>query len=317
MTAESSRKRVGLALGAGSARGCAHIGVLRAIEEHGIPIDFVAGTSIGSLVGGVYASGKLSELEETMLRLDWKDILYNFFELSIPRSGLIDGKRIVEFISQFIEDQDIRDLSVPFRAVATDIVSGDEVVLEQGRLMEVIRASISVPGIFTPVQMGRHVLVDGGLVNPVPVSVARAMGADVVIAVDINADRLAPPPETIDSAPDRHDGEPVSEWRQRLSAAINERLGGIDQKVKAQLNRWTRSESGPNIFDVLGNTVRIMEAQIAETMLRATQPDVLIRPTVGHITFLEFHEAREAIREGYRAAMPALEGLRERLHRGD
>ncbi len=308
------QKKVGLALGAGAARGCAHLGVLDAIQECGVPIDYVAGTSIGSLVGGVYASGKLEELRASLLQLEWKEILYYFFEMSLPRGGLIDGKRIVEFIGEYVQDSDIQDLSIPFRAVATDVISGKEVVFDRGHMMEAIRASIAMPGIFTPVLKDDQVLVDGGLVNPVPVSVVRDMGAEFVIAVDINTNRLgAAPPDPQDVIGHTEIIEPPQEWRDRLKAKVGKRLEKIDQKVKSQLNRWNRSGGGPNIFDVLGNTIRIMEAQISESMLYVSKPDIIIRPEVGYISFMEFNKAEQAIQAGYDAAMPELEGVLKKI----
>jgi NTE family protein len=282
------------------------------LEEAGIPIDFVAGTSVGSLVGGVYASGRMESLRETLLQLEWKEILHYFFELSVPRGGLIDGKRIVEFIREYVTDSDMQDLPIPFRAVATDVMTGREVVLTDGPLMEAIRCSIAMPGIFTPVLRGGAALVDGGLVNPVPVSVVRDMGAEFVVAVDINSNRLAPPPE-VPKAEDAAPEPPSQEWRRRLSDSMNRRMEKLDSKLKSQLHRWTRGDSGPNIFDVLGNTIRIMEAQISESMLQVSKPDILIRPAVGHISFMEFNRAAEAIRAGHKAARAELEGARKRI----
>lgn len=317
MTSTNTSRKVGLALGSGAARGCAHLGVIDALNEAGVPIDVVAGTSIGSLVGGVYANGRLEALRETLLQIEWKEILYYFFDFSVPRGGLIDGKRIAEFIHEFVADAELGDLAVPFRAVATDILSGREVVLSDGRLIEAIRASIAVPGIFTPVTRGESALVDGGLVNPVPVSTTRDMGADFVIAVDINSNRVgpgsSPPPE--DDPADQHQEimPPPLAWRQRIADSLGRRLDKVDAKMKAQLHRWTRSDQGPNLFDVLGNSIRIMEAQITETMLAVNPPDVLIRPQVGHINFLDFHQAQDAIRAGYEAAQDALVDVPEDL----
>ena len=305
---------IGLVLGAGAARGCAHLGVLDAINEEGIDIDVIAGTSIGSLVGGVYASRMEEELRNALLQMDWREILYYFFELSIPRGGLIDGKRIVEFISQYVQPCDISELEVPFRAVATDVLTGEEVVLQQGSLIEAIRSSIAMPGVFTPVQRGEQVLVDGGLVIPVPVSVARDMGADFVIAVDINANRVeARISPTEDPEPKPETGQPVPDdsIRSRLVNAWRSKKDEIDQKVRSPFQRWNRAESGPNIFDVIGNTIRIMEAQISETMLQATRPEIVIRPRVGHVSFMEFNKAGEMIEEGYRAAREAFDRARE------
>lgn len=300
--------RIGLALGAGAARGCAHFGVIRALREAGLEPDVIAGTSIGALVGGVMAAGNLGRLEQAVLRMDLREIIYYFVEVSFPRSGLIDGRRVTEFIAQFVEDRRIEDLVQPFRAVATEVVTGEEVVLDRGPLIEAIRASISIPGIFTPVAKDGRVLVDGGLVNPVPVSVARAMGATYIIAVDVNHDRVggrkraeaAPMP----SRPERK--EPESDWQKSFRAAWQTQWDLLDQTLKSRVRRWMRPNDVPNIFDIIGNTVRIMEAQISTAMLRADAPDVVIQPDVGHISFMEFNRAEEAIDLGYRATIEAL-----------
>jgi NTE family protein len=179
--------RVGLALGSGSARGWAHIGVIRALAESGVRVDYIAGTSIGAIVGAVYASGKIDSLENVILQLDWKKIVY-FFDVVFPKSGLIDGNKVADFIRSYVGEMNIEDLPIPFCAVSTDLATGNEVVIKEGDIIEAIRASISVPGIFTPVKKDDMTLVDGGLVNPVPVCVAREMVADFVIAVDLNHD---------------------------------------------------------------------------------------------------------------------------------
>ncbi|NCC56905.1 MAG: patatin, partial [Synergistales bacterium] len=181
--------KIGIALGSGGARGMAHIGVLRALEEAGVKPELVAGTSIGALVGGIYSAGKINELTEIALGLDWKKAARYFMEVSFPRSGLIEGARINEFLLEMVGDRSIEDLPRAFSAVATDIMSGREEVLAVGGLVDAIRASISIPGIFTPAKVNDTFLVDGGLVNPVPVNVCRKMGAEFVIAVDINNGR--------------------------------------------------------------------------------------------------------------------------------
>ena len=190
MEKRDTSQKTGIALGSGAARGMAHIGVLRALEDAGQKPGFVAGTSIGALVGGVYAAGKLDELTDIVLALDWKQAASFFLEASFPRSGLIEGNKVTEFLAKILGRRKIRDLPIPFRAVATEITSGREVVIDDGDLVDAIRASISVPGVFSPAERGGGLLVDGGLVDPVPVGVCRAMGAERVIAVDLNLGRV-------------------------------------------------------------------------------------------------------------------------------
>jgi NTE family protein len=305
-------RRIALALGSGAARGWAHIGVINALSEVGIRPDCVAGASIGALVGAAYASGKIHSLEELARGLDWRKVV-SFFDVVFPRSGLIDGRKIADSIREHVEPGNIEDLSLPFRAVSTDLVTSKEVVIHNGDIVEAVRASISVSGMFTPVKKGAMILVDGGLVNPVPVSVARRMGADYVIAVDLTHDALGAVSEK-SAAPADLDGvrpgeEPTSGsvGKGALPTGIGERIKSIDALGMAQLKQWMARESVPNIFEVLMASMNVMEKQIAELQLRAEPPDLLIRPRLGHLRFMDFHRADETILEGYRAAKSCLE----------
>ncbi|MFQ5640823.1 MAG: patatin-like phospholipase family protein, partial [bacterium] len=300
-------KKIGLALGSGSARGLAHIGVIKALDEMGIYVDYVAGTSIGALVGAVYASGNIETLEDVVLKLDWKKII-NLFDIVFPRSGLLDGKKITDFIRQHVKGQNIEDLALPFCAVATDLTTGKEVSLAQGDVIEAIRASISIPGILTPVKKGNMVLVDGGLVNPVPVSEARKMGAEFVIAVDLNHDILdkkAVGKSTAVETPNRAAPQAANqndEGKKSLVRIWNKKLAALDFSVLSQvMPRMDKEDSLPGIFDILVNSINIMEMQITDRNLRTDTPDLLIRPKLGHINFLEFKRAQITIEEGYRA----------------
>lgn len=184
----TTRKKLGLALGSGSARGFSHIGVIRVLEEARIPIDCIAGTSIGAIVGAFYAAGKLEHYEEFSRQLAWKEILNFMLDPLFPVSGLLSGKKLEKFFISFLQDQRIEDFAMPFAAIAADVVTGEEIILTQGNAVKAIRASMSLPGIFTPVYLQDRFLVDGGLVSPVPVHAARTLGADVVIAVNLTAE---------------------------------------------------------------------------------------------------------------------------------
>ena len=179
--------KIGLALGSGSARGLSHIGVIRGLQEAEINIDVICGSSIGSLVGGAFAAGKLDIMEQIVRGLSWSEFL-RFMELPLPRSGLIDGDKIAQYMREKLSDVNIEDLPIPFGAVATDLTSGQEVWLQKGSLINAVRASISMPGMFTPLKRDGMLLADGGLVNPVPVSLCRALGAQIVIGVNPNTD---------------------------------------------------------------------------------------------------------------------------------
>lgn len=179
--------RVGLALGSGSARGFAHIGVIHVLEAEGIPIDCIAGTSIGAIVGAIYAAGVLKDIEEFLEKLDWKKLTL-LMDPVLPLSGLLGGKRIENVFQSLLKDRKIEDFAIPFAAVAADVATGQEVILTTGNAVKAIRASMSLPGIFAPVFHENRFLVDGGIVNPVPVTIMKSLGADVIIAVNLAAE---------------------------------------------------------------------------------------------------------------------------------
>jgi NTE family protein len=303
----TSPRKIGLALGSGSARGWAHIGVIRALSEAGIRVDCVAGTSIGALVGAVYAAGNIDTLEEVVLELDWKQIAY-FFDVVFPKSGLIDGKKVADFFRSHVQEKNIEDLALPFRAVSTDLTTGREVVMKQGDIIEAVRASISVPGIFTPVKRNGAILVDGGVVNPVPVSVVREMGADFVIAVDLNHDivgekgiKKTSVANSTEAAPGSGSGGSFIK-RSKILDALSVRFETHALPALTQIKQWRSTDPLPNIFEVLMTSMRVMEAQITATRLAMDPPDLLIRPNLGHLKLLEFNRAQEAIAEGFREA---------------
>ena len=298
------QQKVGLALGSGSARGLAHIGVIHALEEADIKIDFVSGTSIGALIGSVYASNSLEAFEKVSSGFDWKNIAY-FFDVVFPKSGLIDGNKVEDFVREYIRTKNIEDLPLPFRAVASDINTGEEVTLGRGDVIEAVRASISVPGIFTPVRKNNHVLVDGGLVNPVPVSTARAMGADFIIAVDLNHDIVAgKAPQPIQKPVEENSfietlNRIGGDKYQAAMERINLSLQSLENPALKQIREWLAEEPLPNIFEVLLSSINIMETQITQARLHLDKPDLLIQPKLGEIRFMEFNRAEEIIHIGY------------------
>lgn len=254
------QRKIGLALGSGGARGMSHLGVLQRLAAWGIPIHCIAGTSIGAIVGAIALSGKVDEVAEWAEDIDWKVAAGLFAETPalLTKPGFIKGERIDRKIREYVSCRRYEDLPKPFATVATDVMTGEEVVMRSGDLLSGVHASFSIPGIFVPVERdGRH-LVDGGLVNPLPISVCRELGADVVIAVDINQ-RLGP--------------EGIHHQRTR-----------------------------PNLFDVLANSVQIMENEVTRATIAAQAPDVLIQPAVGSIRTLEFKYARLALEAGRAAA---------------
>lgn len=293
------RRRVGVALGSGSARGLAHIGVMRALVEAGVAVEVVAGTSMGAFVGAIFAAGKLDRLEADFRAFDWGSIAA-LLDPVFPRSGLIDGRRIGDFMRSQVAVERVEDLPIPFRAIATDIGSGEAVAIDRGDLIAAVRASIAVPGIFTPVRSDGRILVDGGLVEPVPVSAARALGADLVIAVDLNHDIV---PER--SARVAQESAPGA-----LTQAVTQVLETFDSPqggALAQFREWLEREPMPGIFEVLLASIYIMQARITQATLERDRPEILIQPALGAVRFMAFDRAEEIVDAGYRATKQALQ----------
>jgi NTE family protein len=290
------KPRIGLALGAGSARGWAHIGVIRALEERGIKVDLICGTSIGALVGAVYASGQLQQLEDWVTSLVWSKVV-RLMDLTW-KGGLIRGQRLFNLLRTTFRDVDIAELATPFGAVATELSSGREIWLRQGKLLDVVRASCAMPGLFTPVVHGDTVLVDGGLVNPVPVSMCRALGAELVIAVDLSWGKLGPYRNIARELPARPQ-EPS--WFGRLT---NSWLGAVPKK--------DGEPRIPSIFEVFNTALDIVEQRVARSRLAGEPADVLITPLLPDFGTMEYHRAAEAIVEG-RAAVERMMPLIQRV----
>jgi NTE family protein len=289
-TSSTSRRKIGLVLGSGLARGWAHIGVLRALKRLGLEPDIVAGCSIGSVVGGIYLANKLDLLEKWALGLTKKKII-SFLDLRLRSGGLIGGQRIMQEIITNIGDLDIGELGKPYIAVATDLVTGHEIWLQKGRLADAMRASFAMPGVFPPLKVEGRFLIDGGLVNPVPVAACRALGADMVIAVNLNADIIGKARQPGSSLP---------------TAAGFDLLKMIDQSgdegaptIDSLSRRVFRRESNtPSLFGVLVATMNIMQDRITRSRMAGEPPDVMISPRLGNIGLLEFDRAEDAIAEG-------------------
>ena len=303
--------RLGLALGSGSARGRAHIGVLRALQEAGVRPDFVCGASIGALVGAAYAAGELERFAEWVHGLGMRQV-WGFMDFNLS-GGMLKGERLIAFWRRNFADFDIEASPLPFAAVATDLHSGAEVWLREGSIADAVRASIALPGLFTPVaRADGRLLVDGGIVNPVPTSLARAMGADIVIGVDLNSDilqrhlqplALAAAANAADQAPSEP-SEPEArsggDWMGRLKFWG---AGGAAQPQVAPL------PPRPSVLDVVMTSVTIMQMRITRSRMAGDPPEVVIAPNLAHLGLLDFHRADEAIEEGRRATEAALPQL--------
>ena len=295
MLTNSRPRRLALVLGSGSARGWAHIGVIRALEEAGIRPDVICGSSIGALVGAAYAAGELDRFEAWVCSLNLRDVVSLMdFRLN---GGMLKGERLMGFFRKNFLDCPIEDLDLPFAAVATDLHSGQEVWLKDGSTTDVVRASIALPGLFSPVWHDGRLLVDGGLVNPVPVSLARAMGADIVLAVDLNADILG-----------RHTATPIeqkvgttvgSAWRAHVPEALSAFLPGAESE----------SEKMPSLIDILAASINIMQVRITRSRMAGDPADAVIAPRLANLGLMDFHRAKEAIAKGELAAKESLPAL--------
>jgi NTE family protein len=300
-----TNNRIGLALGGGSARGWAHIGVIRALHAAGIEPDLVCGTSIGALVGAAYTGGELDRLESWVRSLNLQTVV-GFLDFSLG-SGLIKGDKLIEFFRSHFVDRDIDDLALPFGAVATDLRRGREVWLREGRVTDAVRASIALPGLFVPVQRDGSWLVDGGLVNPVPVSLCRAMGADIVIAVDLNADLLG-----------RHlKPRPDPSAHRKTPPESDTLVDSVMARIQAGMSQFgINHESGlqaPAMLDVLASSINIMQVLITRSRLAGEPADVMVTPLLADLGLMEFHRASIAIDAGRQAVAEAMPQLLARL----
>jgi len=297
--------RIGLALGSGSARGWAHIGVLQALAELGIRPGIVAGSSIGALVGAAYACGRLDLLVRGVERLSWREML-NYVDPSLLGGGLIQGEKLAEFVRGHMPETMIEQMPVKFGAVATELDSGVEVWFQHGSLLEAVRASISLPGLFAPVEWEGRWLVDGGLTNPVPVSLCRALGAEQVIAVDLNSDIVGRHARRRNGGLEDEPGADEGDLWQRVSEQLKHTLQAPKEMLLTQLLGEGRA---PGIFDVMASSINIVQDQITRSRLAADPPEVLLAPQLANLGLMEFDQAAVAIAEGRAAVMRQREAL--------
>lgn len=305
------RKTVSLVLGSGASRGWAHIGVIEALEEENIPIDFIVGCSIGAYVGAIYASGSIRSLKDFVLRMDGKKV-FSYFDIVIPRSGLLDGrKRLQQLFSMHTDVQSFSELNIPLSVVATDLETGQKVVLNSGNILEALRASMSIPGLFAPAKVKNRWLVDGGLVDPVPVSVARAMGTDIVIAVDLSSGNISRSyrRKQVVPAPERKVGS--DEDHNELIRKLKEYYENAESSFKIRINELLKREAfTPDIIETVTTSINIMQDRITRINLAVAPPDIHIRPRLGHLKMLDFDQVAHTIEEGYVSLKEKVEDIR-------
>lgn len=330
----SYEPRIGLALGSGAARGWAHIGVIRALEEFGLRPSVVCGTSMGALVGAAYAAGRLTHFEDWARSLDRSTVL-GMFDVSL-RGGLIQAKKVFDYMSTDIPDVDIEELGLTFGAVATDLDQGSEVWIRSGNLRDALRASVALPGLISPARDERRGrwLVDGGLVNPVPVSLCRALGADVVIAVELSGEvlthpiaqfsRSVPPleaavPDDADASSeqtaagtdDDRDGSEVVDPELEAAGgnsvfdALSDFADGLYNRLTGKPSRTTEIR-WPSVYEVISKSLLVMQVRITRSTMAGDPPELHVLPRLQQVGILDFDKADLAIPEGHRAVEVAL-----------
>lgn len=298
---------IGLALGSGVARGWAHIGIIRALEREGIQPDIICGTSIGAVVGGSYVAGKLDNVEEWARAMTQRR-LFRFLDFGIGSGGLLQGKKLAAELNDALGDLEIQHLGRRFVAVTTELATGHEIWLRQGHMVEAMRASYALPGIFTPVKVEGRWLIDGALVNPVPVSTCRAFGARLVIAVNLNADIFGM--GTVRKG-DRLESD---EELDAENAEARSMLAGARLSNRMAMRQLLGTTKGtPGLTTVMFGAFNIVQDRLARSRLAGDPPDVLVNPPVAHIGLLDFHRAEESIRLGEQAMVEAMPMIHEAL----
>jgi len=305
---QAKKPVVALVLGSGAARGWAHIGVIHELKEMGIEPDMVVGTSVGSVVGGAYASGNLESFEDWISGLGRVDII-RLLDARMTGGGFLQGNSLMAAIEKRIGDPNIEDLPMPFACVATELDTGREVWLREGSLLDACRASIALPGMFAPSRFREDkLLVDGGLVNPVPVSLARAMGGDLVIAVNLNGDLIGrhffvhqeeegvSVEDSDRKLADIEDKDStIARWAARMKAGFGVRLDAYISSLRS------KETPGPGLFDVIAGSIAILQDRITRSRMAGEPPDIEIAPRLSHVGLMDFDRSGESIEEGREA----------------
>lgn len=279
--------KIGLALGSGAAKGWAHIGVINALERAGIRIDVVAGCSVGALVGAAYATQRLTLMERWVRSFSYWQVI-RLMDFSWQRGGLLRGERVFSHVRELIGKNNIEQCGLPFGAVATNLSTGRELWLTEGDLHQAVRASCSMPGLLAPVSWNGYWLVDGAVVNPVPISLTRALGADIVIAVDLQHDAHLMQQDLLSVTPESGDEHPQPQpdsWSGRLRQRIS--------NLKLRKVNHT-----PGAMEIMSTSIQVLENRLKRNRMAGDPPDVLLQPFCPQISTLDFHRAEEAIEAG-------------------
>ena len=298
-----------LVLGGGGAAGLAHIGVLQELSNNDIPIKAVVGTSIGAEIGAFFASGMpIDELVTLATNFDWKQTLQLFIP-DLPAGGLVSGKRIMDFLNATLGSRNIEDLPMGYAAVTTDLETGQEVIMDRGGLVDAVRASISIPGLIAPYQIGQQWLIDGGVLNPVPVDVARDRFGGPVLAVAVHAAARVRGNKKI--------AAPSGEWPARATQLLKQpwmkRAEPLREWLETQLENYQKARSKKPAWTtrrVLDQAMNITQAEIVRLRSERKPPELILEPDVGDIGFLDFYRGKEAIVAGRTAAREKINEIR-------
>ncbi|MEO0576367.1 MAG: patatin-like phospholipase family protein [Pseudomonadota bacterium] len=290
---------ISLALGSGGARGLAHIGVIRRLTEVGFDIGYIAGTSIGALVGGIYAAGRLDEYEAWARELTRGDML-RLLDFSFTRGSVIKGDKVIDAICELIGDQNIETLDIGFAAVATDMREQSEVWLSRGSLFDAIRASTAIPTLLSPIELDGRLLADGGLVNPIPIAPTLNHGASMTVAVDLNGPREGTPPKKAK--------KPVTKTKRTSNNPYAQKIAQFIDKLRPSKESEPK-EAHPGFLEMTTQTIEVMQNGIARLKMAAYKPDMVIRIPRDLCAFWEFDRASEMIEFGYDRASEVIEAF--------
>jgi NTE family protein len=290
------------------------MGVFQGLKDLGIEPDIVAGSSIGALVGAAYAADQIDHLEDWARGLDWRGIL-KYMDPTLLGGGLIEGEKLSDLVGQYVKDLTFEELPRQLGVVATELDTGREIWIQEGPVIEAVRASIGLPGLFTPLERNGRWLVDGGLTNPVPVSLCRAMGADIVIAVNLNGDILGRHFRDEKEPESMEEGEAKSDLFERFSDQLKSTFNVRKDELFSRL--FGRSRDNPGLYEVLASSINVMQDRITRSRMAGDPPDIIITPHLSRFGLLEFDRADEAIEEGKMAVermRHALETLLQRMY---
>ncbi|WP_334129454.1 patatin-like phospholipase family protein [Sneathiella sp.] len=297
--APAPQPEIGLALGSGVARGWAHIGVLKRLEQAGFRPDYLCGTSIGALIGGMYLAGKLDALEEWARGIGSSG-LFRLLDIRLSGSGLISGNKLFTLLEDSLGDTRIEDLPIPFAAVTTELGTGHEIWIREGNLARAITASYALPGLFSPQKIGGRWLIDGALTNPVPVSVCRALGARLIVAVNLNVDVFG-----LTNIGDTEAAFMAGENGNGLTAHARSPLNLMKRRF------FDKDGPEPSIFGVMMSSLNIVQDRLSRSRLAGDPPDITIAPRLARFGLLEFNRAPEMIAEGEQAVDRSLDFLHQ------